>query len=66
MTDPIVWASEYEIIFTACVDSQLIEWDWVKAAIGLREFLEKRDGFKNTGGRRAALDVSDQGRDQNS
>jgi phage terminase large subunit len=66
VTDPIVWASEYEISFTASVDSQLIEWDWVTAAIGLREYLEKRDGFKNTGGRRAALDVSDQGRDRNS
>jgi hypothetical protein len=65
VTDPIVWASEYEINFTASVESQLIEWKWVEAAIGLREFLEQRDGFKNTGGSRAALDVSDQGRDKN-
>jgi phage terminase large subunit len=65
VTDPIVWASEYEINFTASVESQLIEWKWVQAAIGLLDLLEQRDGFINTGGYRAGLDVSDQGRDKN-
>lgn len=65
VTDPIIWASEYEISFTASVEAQLIEWKWVEASIGLLPLLEKRDGFKNTGARRAALDVSDQGKDKN-
>ena len=65
VTDPIIWESEYMISFTASVESQLIEWKWVEASIGLLELLEKRDGFKNTGARRSALDVSDQGRDKN-
>lgn len=65
VTDPIVWESEYKISFTASVEAQLIEWKWVEASIGLLELLEKRDGFKNTGVRRAALDVSDQGKDKN-
>lgn len=65
VTDPMVWASEYEISFTASVEAQLIEWKWVEAAIGLLPLLEKRDGFKNSNRRRAALDVSDQGKDKN-
>jgi phage terminase large subunit len=63
--DPVLWASEYEISFTASVEAQLIEWKWVSAAIGLLALLEQRDGFKNSTRRRAALDVSDQGRDKN-
>ncbi|MGO9930577.1 MAG: hypothetical protein ACLPV8_02020 [Steroidobacteraceae bacterium] len=65
VTDPVIWESEYKISFTASVESQLFEWKWVEAAIGLLPLLEKRDGFKNTGGRRASLDVSDQGKDKN-
>lgn len=60
--DPVLWASEYEISFTASIESQLIEWHWIEAAIGLHERL----GLTITGGRIAALDVSDQGRDRNS
>lgn len=63
--DPVIWASEYEISFTASIESALIEWKWVEAAIGLRQFLEERDGFANGVRYRAALDVSDQGRDKN-
>ncbi len=63
--DPVVWASEYEISFVASIDKQMFEWKWVEAAIGLLPLLEQRDGFKNTGVRRAALDVSDQGKDKN-
>jgi hypothetical protein len=65
VTDPVIWASEYEINFTASIDHQLFEWKWVEAAIGLLPLLESRDGFRNTGIRRAALDVSDQGKDKN-
>ena len=60
--DPITWASEYEISFTASIESQLIEWAWIEAAIGLHERL----GIPITGAIVAALDVSDQGRDRNS
>lgn len=63
--DPVVWASEYEISFVASLDKQMFEWKWVEAAIGLLPLLEERDGFKNSGIRRAALDVSDQGKDKN-
>lgn len=65
VTDPVVWASEYEINFTASIDHQLFEWKWVEAAIGLLPLLESRDGFENPNIRRAALDVSDQGKDKN-
>nr|DAK77249.1 MAG TPA: large terminase [Caudoviricetes sp.] len=65
VTDPVVWASEYEINFTASIDHQLFEWKWVEAAIGLLPLLESRDGFKNPDVLRAALDVSDQGKDKN-
>ena len=65
VTDPVVWASEYEINFTASLDFQLIEWAWVVSAIGLLPILEQRDGFRNSGVKRAALDVSDQGKDMN-
>jgi phage terminase large subunit len=65
VTDPAIWSSEYEISFTASIESKLFEWEWVEAAVGLLPLLEQRDGFKNTGGRRASLDVSDQGKDKN-
>ncbi len=59
--DPVLWASEYEISFTASIESQLVEWKWVEASVGLHEFLAAREGFKITGATIAALDVSDQG-----
>jgi phage terminase large subunit len=65
VTDPVIWESEYKISFTASIESKLFEWKWVEAAVGLLPLLEQRDGFKNTGGRRASLDVSDQGKDKN-
>jgi phage terminase large subunit len=60
--DPVIWEAEYAINFTASIESQLIEWKWVEAAIDLHTRL----GLKITGGTIAALDVSDQGRDRNS
>lgn len=65
VTDPVVWESEYNISFTASIDFQLFEWKWVEAAIGLLPLLVERDGFRNPNVLRAALDVSDQGKDLN-
>lgn len=59
--DPVIWASEYEINYTASVEGIIIPGDWVAAAIDAHVKL----GIEPTGAKRGALDVADTGQDKN-
>lgn len=61
VNDPVVWAAEYEINYTASVEGVIIPQEWVQAAVDAHIKL----GITPTGVRRGALDVADQGRDAN-
>jgi phage terminase large subunit len=60
--DPVVVAAEIDINYSASVEGVLIPSEWVQAAIGA----DKRLGIECTGTKFAALDVADEGADQNS
>lgn len=59
--DPVVIAQEIDINYLASVEGILIPSAWVQAAVDAHVKL----GFVPTGSRRAALDVADEGPDQN-
>lgn len=59
--DPVIWAAEYEINYSASVEGVIIPFTWVQAAVGLLEFLK----IAPTGAKLAALDVADRGMDKN-
>lgn len=59
--DPVIWASEYEINYTASVEGIIIPSDWVAAAIDAHVKLK----IEPTGQKRGALDVADTGADKN-
>jgi phage terminase large subunit len=59
--DPVTIAQELDIDFAASVDGVLIPSAWVQASIDAHVKL----GFKPTGARTGALDVADEGKDQN-
>jgi phage terminase large subunit len=60
-TDPIVWAANYEINYSAAAEGVIIPYLWVQAAVGARQKLK----LTMTGVRRGALDVADEGPDLN-
>jgi len=59
--DPVTVAQELDIDFAASVEGVLIPSAWVQAAVDAHRKL----GFIPTGQRAAALDVADEGKDQN-
>ncbi len=59
--DPIVWAADYELNYTAAAEGVIIPQTWVQAAIDAHVKLN----IKPSGARRGALDVADEGRDVN-
>jgi phage terminase large subunit len=59
--DPVIWAAEYEINYSASVEGVIIPFLWVQAAVGLLEKLN----LAPTGAQRATLDVADRGMDKN-
>lgn len=59
--DPVIIAQEIDLSYTASVEGIVIPGEWVQAAIDLHHKL----GIKPTGIRSGALDVADQGKDQN-
>lgn len=59
--DPIVWAADYELDYTAAAEGVIIPQAWVQAAVDAHLKL----GIKPSGAREGALDVADEGRDQN-
>lgn len=59
--DPVIWASEYEINYTASVEGIIIPSEWVAAAIDAHVKLK----IEVTGAKRGALDVADTGADKN-
>lgn len=59
--DPVVFAAEYDINYTASVEGVVIPALWVTAAIDAHEKL----GVKPRGQKRGALDVADGGADSN-
>lgn len=60
-TDPVVWAADYEINYTAAAEGVIIPQLWVRAAIDAHVKL----GIEPTGVRAGALDVADEGPDLN-
>lgn len=60
ITDPVVWAQEYECDFLASVEGIIIPQEWVQAAIGAHTKL----GIEITGMRRGSYDVADRGVDK--
>lgn len=58
---PSVIARDYDISYAESLDFQLIPLDWVDASVGAARKL----GIEVTGGKIAALDLSDQGMDEN-
>lgn len=59
--DPITLAQEVDINYSASVSGVLIPSEWVQAAIGADEKLM----ISPSGARKGALDVADEGRDEN-
>jgi phage terminase large subunit len=59
--DPVTLASEIDIDYRASTEGALIPMAWVQSAVGALERL----GLKPSGGRQAALDIADEGRDRN-
>lgn len=59
--DPVIWASEYEINYSASTEGVIIPFKWVQASVGLLEKL----GISPTGAHLGALDVADRGMDKN-
>lgn len=59
--DPIVWAADYELDYSAASEGVIIPQLWVQAAVDAHLKL----GIKPTGVRQGALDVADEGRDLN-
>lgn len=59
--DPIVWAADYDIDYHAAAEGVIIPQAWVQASIDAHVKLK----IKPSGVRRGALDVADQGRDDN-
>lgn len=59
--DPIVWASDYELDYTAAAEGVFIPQTWVQAAIDAHVKLK----IKPSGVRQGALDVADEGVDLN-
>jgi hypothetical protein len=57
-TDPVTWAQEYEIDYTASIEGICIPAKWVRAAVGLK-LAESKAGVV------AGLDVAEFGRDRN-
>lgn len=60
--DPITVAQEIDIDYAASVEGVLIPAKWVRSAIGANE----RFGVTASGGKRAGLDIADEGTDKNS
>lgn len=60
-TDPVVWAAEYELNYTAAAEGVIIPQTWVQAAVNAHVKLD----IKPSGARQGALDVADEGRDLN-
>lgn len=58
--DPIVWAAEYELNYSASVDGVIIPQTHVQAALDLDKLL----GLTASGQRSGALDISDLGKDK--
>lgn len=59
--DPITLAQEVDLSYTASVAGVLIPAEWVQSAIDV----DKKLGLEFRGARRAALDVADEGFDEN-
>jgi hypothetical protein len=59
--DPIVWAADYDIDYTAAAEGVIIPQPWVQTAIDAHVKLN----IKPSGARQGALDVADEGRDLN-
>jgi phage terminase large subunit len=59
--DPITRAQELDLDYSASVEGVLIPAPWIHSAIGAHTKL----GIEPSGGRRAALDAADVGRDKN-
>ncbi len=59
--DPVTWAQEYEIDYSASVEGVVIPATWVNAAVDAHLKLK----IDLTGARRGAFDVADEGRDRN-
>lgn len=60
-SDPTVWKGEQEADFMASVEGQLVQAEWVQAAIGFNEAM----GISNSGDRVLSYDVADVGKDLN-
>lgn len=59
--DPTMWRAEQEADFLASLEGQLIEADWIAAAVGFNEWAK----IQTTGGKSLAYDVADEGKDKN-
>lgn len=59
--NPVTWAQEYEIDYSASVEGVVIPATWVNAAVDAHLKLK----IDITGSRRGAFDVADEGRDRN-
>lgn len=60
-TDPVIWAAEYELDYSASVEGIILPSEWVKAAVGAHTKL----GITPSGIKRGALDIADLGRNLN-
>jgi hypothetical protein len=60
-SDPVVWASQYELDYSASIEGVIIPQEWVQSAVDA----DKKLKLTPTGVRRGALDVADEGRDLN-
>lgn len=58
--DPVTVAQEIDINYQAAIEGVLIPSEWVQAAVDAHHKLK----IRNTGERRGALDVADEGRDK--
>jgi phage terminase large subunit len=58
--DPVVVAAEYDLDYSASVEGQIIPSKWVQMSVGAVRKL----GLNNTGAKRSAFDVADEGKDK--